>query len=91
MRELHTRCVRLKSSAPGLFDKYVYSTCLTFPPKDNCWFRLVHARPAGRANILKSQLKCKHVNEAAHQNGFHNQFSLVQKNGGGEVLAPYVI
>ena len=38
------------------------------------------SRPAGRAKILKSQLKCKHANEAARQNSFHNQFSLVQEN-----------
>ena len=41
-----------------------------------------------RANILKSQLKCKHADKAACQNSFHNYFSLVQ-NRGREVLAPY--
>ena len=48
-------------------------------------------RPAGRANIVKSQLKWKHANEAVHQNSFHKQFSLIQENGGREVLAPYAI
>ena len=48
--------------------------------------RMGYIRPARLANILKSQLKCKHANEAAPK-----QFSLVQDNGGREVLAPYVI
>ena len=33
--------------------------------------RMVGTRPAGRDNILKSQLKCKHANEAARRKSFH--------------------